>query len=384
MSFPNEFDDVPAMVESVSDYQTCCQVARKLVSASDWGVGELAHRVEEEFGHTVRQFSNQINEDYDRVYRCKVTWETFRDHPLRTSSRLSFTHFRYAKPWADANEVLAWAAEQGASVSEMRAYRSQVLHPGEPSEEDDHELPEGNLPLAPWHIVHDPSQLARPNDTAEDGAEPAMLERPKEKPADSGGAQAAQGDQPQASDDPAGPPTSIRSAVEDHLNSLSVTDLCEAIRAVDGTDKDKAAALRALADELDPPKGLTKTKAPEATDEEFEQFWHLYPRRVGKGHARKAFQKAYKAIGLVRILEATDDFARNCAETNKDAQYIPHPATWLNGERWDDDLDSPVSGDGRTQQTVGGLADWLRESNGGTVQRDAGQTTAERGLACLE
>lgn len=70
-------------------------------------------------------------------------------------------------------------------------------------------------------------------------------------------------------------------------------------------------------------------------DRAFDEFWTFYPRKVGKGAAKKAFKVAHaKANGDV-VLGAQ----RFAADPNlpTDKNYIPHPATWLNGERWDDE-----------------------------------------------
>jgi hypothetical protein len=69
----------------------------------------------------------------------------------------------------------------------------------------------------------------------------------------------------------------------------------------------------------------------------FDAFWSVYPRKVAKGHARKAFAKACKLADPSEIVGAAGKFAYAMQDTEK--QYVPHPTTWLNGERWDDDLD---------------------------------------------
>lgn len=71
-----------------------------------------------------------------------------------------------------------------------------------------------------------------------------------------------------------------------------------------------------------------------ATDP-FDDFWLLYPRRVAKKDARKAWSRIPPSQH-VAILTAVVAWRRVWAD--KDAQYIPHPATWLNGERWEDEL----------------------------------------------
>ena len=69
----------------------------------------------------------------------------------------------------------------------------------------------------------------------------------------------------------------------------------------------------------------------------FDEFWKVYPRKVGKGHARIAFVKSLKLVEADILIEAAATFARVSKCTEK--KYIPHPTTWLNAERWDDEVD---------------------------------------------
>jgi hypothetical protein len=72
---------------------------------------------------------------------------------------------------------------------------------------------------------------------------------------------------------------------------------------------------------------------------DFETFWTAYPKKVGKQAAWKAFSRVKEPVeSLVTAIER-----QKCStQWSKDAgQYIPNPATWLNGERWGDELDTP-------------------------------------------
>jgi hypothetical protein len=73
----------------------------------------------------------------------------------------------------------------------------------------------------------------------------------------------------------------------------------------------------------------------ELNNEPFELFWSVYPRRVGKTAALKAFDKAVKTVGLDTVLQGVQRLADD--PNLPDKQYIPHPATWLNEGRWDDE-----------------------------------------------
>jgi len=68
----------------------------------------------------------------------------------------------------------------------------------------------------------------------------------------------------------------------------------------------------------------------------FEEFWSIYPRKVGKGAAKRAFVKAFKGTGA-DIIDGARRFAKDPWLPEK--QFIPHPATWLNREGW---LDEPL------------------------------------------
>lgn len=84
------------------------------------------------------------------------------------------------------------------------------------------------------------------------------------------------------------------------------------------------------------PKVKEKDKSfSKSSQSSFDTFWKIYPRKIGKGNARTAFEKALKKAPLERILARAEAFARRCQY--KDPQFIPHPATWLNQERWDDE-----------------------------------------------
>ncbi|MCP4640226.1 MAG: hypothetical protein GY851_07330 [bacterium] len=74
---------------------------------------------------------------------------------------------------------------------------------------------------------------------------------------------------------------------------------------------------------------------------EFECFWKAYPKKVGKGQAARAWEAAKRFgdwPGGDAIVGAVDH-AASSADWKKDGgQFIPHPATWLNGARWSDEL----------------------------------------------
>lgn len=69
----------------------------------------------------------------------------------------------------------------------------------------------------------------------------------------------------------------------------------------------------------------------------FMDFWRTYPRKVGKVAAEKAWKKLAPPHDLVGVILAALEQQRTWPQWVKDSgQFIPHPATWLNGQRWDD------------------------------------------------
>lgn len=80
-----------------------------------------------------------------------------------------------------------------------------------------------------------------------------------------------------------------------------------------------------------------------------EDIYAAYPRKIGRGAAIKAIQKAAKLIGpdprsttrfcpYAVLLERTQAFAKATASwPEADRHFICHPATWFNQERYNDD-----------------------------------------------
>lgn len=94
-----------------------------------------------------------------------------------------------------------------------------------------------------------------------------------------------------------------------------------------------------------PAKPNPPKKAPSGSNGDgFDQFWDSYPRKVGKEAARKAWLKAKPSPALVGQILSAISIQRSCIQWTKDAgQYIPHPATWLNQGRWQDEVDMPAA-----------------------------------------
>jgi DNA-binding transcriptional MocR family regulator len=85
-------------------------------------------------------------------------------------------------------------------------------------------------------------------------------------------------------------------------------------------------------------KETNNSSSNDEVDYYFDQLWSLYPRKVGKGQARKAFKAASKKADFYDLLPKLMDYVQTLE--GKDKQFIPHLATWLNGERWEDEVEA--------------------------------------------
>lgn len=71
---------------------------------------------------------------------------------------------------------------------------------------------------------------------------------------------------------------------------------------------------------------------------DFDLVWQAYPRKVGKGAARKVWAKLRPSSETVQqMLDALVWQVTQPQWIKDGGQFIPHLATWLNQERWEDE-----------------------------------------------
>jgi hypothetical protein len=95
---------------------------------------------------------------------------------------------------------------------------------------------------------------------------------------------------------------------------------------------------------------------------DFDHFWESYPRRVGKDAARKAFERRSGDATLEAILAALEAQKASAQWQRDGGRYVPHPATWLNQGRWQDEVDA--SGGGLSQDEWNKAAEIRRKNYG--------------------
>lgn len=72
----------------------------------------------------------------------------------------------------------------------------------------------------------------------------------------------------------------------------------------------------------------------------FESFWEIYPKKVGKGAARKSWEKSRPTLSTVLLALQWQIDSAQWRKNN--GQFIPNPTTYLNQERWQDSPDKEV------------------------------------------
>jgi hypothetical protein len=70
----------------------------------------------------------------------------------------------------------------------------------------------------------------------------------------------------------------------------------------------------------------------------FETFWSMYPRKIAKGAALKAWLKL-TPLDQQLAIDALPNHVKHWELKQTEKDYICYPATWLNGWRWLDEID---------------------------------------------
>jgi uncharacterized protein YdaU (DUF1376 family) len=89
---------------------------------------------------------------------------------------------------------------------------------------------------------------------------------------------------------------------------------------------------------------LTNNHKPITNNQEyidrFDIFWKQYPRKVAKPNAIKAWLKIKPDdVVLKKMLDAINQQGL----PSKEIQFVPHPASWLNAKRWEDEITAPTT-----------------------------------------
>lgn len=79
---------------------------------------------------------------------------------------------------------------------------------------------------------------------------------------------------------------------------------------------------------------------PPFDQEKFDIFWKAYPRKVEKKYAKKVWGRIPMSDEFFKIvMDALEKFKKSEGWTKQRGAFIPHPTSWLNGERWNDEFE---------------------------------------------
>ena len=72
--------------------------------------------------------------------------------------------------------------------------------------------------------------------------------------------------------------------------------------------------------------------------ERFDAFWGVYPKKVGKEAAWRAWQKRRPSQALTEQISAAIAWQRKQDKwVREGGRFIPNPATWINRGEWDNE-----------------------------------------------
>jgi hypothetical protein len=92
----------------------------------------------------------------------------------------------------------------------------------------------------------------------------------------------------------------------------------------------------------EPHTNQTKPKHIKLNDVNFQRFWEAYPKKVGKAKAIQAWNKIALLKDQEKIFAALEAHKKLDQWQSENGRFIPHPATWLNQRRWEDELETKV------------------------------------------
>lgn len=87
---------------------------------------------------------------------------------------------------------------------------------------------------------------------------------------------------------------------------------------------------------------------------DFAEFWSLYPRRVAKKDAERAWIRMTSEHRFAAI-QSLPIHIRYWEAAGTSKEFLPYPASWLNGHRWEDELEMPKAPEAAWWKTEKGI-----------------------------
>lgn len=120
-----------------------------------------------------------------------------------------------------------------------------------------------------------------------------------------------------------------------NFNGGSQNNGCEVLKNFNGGSQ------KTLPNNISDNTSFNNNKNNNSIEADFETLWQMYPRKIGKQKALKAYQKAIKNGAAFETVKAGIEAYNRHIEANKtEAAYIKHGATWFIGECWNDEYNT--------------------------------------------
>ena len=96
--------------------------------------------------------------------------------------------------------------------------------------------------------------------------------------------------------------------------------------------------------------------------EHFDEFWELYPKKVDKAQALRAFYRALNRAGWEKILKGAKNYSTD-PNLPDEKRFIKNPSTWLNADSWDNGPLPERTRRTKNQTDWESLAKWAQEQD---------------------
>lgn len=121
--------------------------------------------------------------------------------------------------------------------------------------------------------------------------------------------------------------------------SIAEADASEAPKHSEASDSDSySSSVFDTQKKLHTSEVIQQSVAAPSAPSAFDRFWSIYPKKVGKKAAHRAWERAKINGRADEILSAVERQKLSAQWQEEGGRFIPNPATWINQGRWDDEL----------------------------------------------